>query len=197
MPAIDQSKRFAFKVEEIPLSGIDLRAQLDSEWLAPLLPLAYTPADKPALFTGRLDRVGDSLLFNGTLEFSARYLCSRCAEGFVHEGTARMNGLYAPEEKNRTRLDDLEMDDLEDEALDDMFFYDNGIVDLEDQVANAVTISLEPFPICREECKGLCPHCGADLNVAPCKCGPEMDLRFASLAALLKEKTGKSGADKE
>ncbi len=197
MPAVDQSRRFAFKVEEIPLSGLDLRLELDSEWLAPLLPLAYTPGAKPALFKGRLDRTGDSLLFSGSIQFCARYNCSRCAEDFEHEGLAQLGGLYAPEEKNRTRLDDLEMDDLEDEALDDMFFYDNGIVDLEDQVADAVSLSLEPFPLCREDCKGLCPRCGADLNGGGCTCGPEGDPRFASLAALLKEKTGKSGADKE
>jgi len=40
-------------------------------------------------------------------------------------------------------------------------------------------------PLCRPECKGLCPTCGADRNVAPCDCREEGDERLAKLKSLL------------
>ena len=39
--------------------------------------------------------------------------------------------------------------------------------------------------LCREDCKGLCPKCGKDLNDGPCKCGEDQDPRLAVLAQLL------------
>ena len=42
--------------------------------------------------------------------------------------------------------------------------------------------------LCSEDCKGLCPRCGADLNLGPCSCKKEVDPRLAVLAKLLENK---------
>ncbi|WP_366936345.1 DUF177 domain-containing protein, partial [Veillonella sp.] len=43
--------------------------------------------------------------------------------------------------------------------------------------------------LCQDDCKGLCVHCGANLNVSPCSCESfVVDPRFAELRALLDEK---------
>ena len=42
--------------------------------------------------------------------------------------------------------------------------------------------------LCSEDCKGLCPRCGADLNLGPCSCKKETDPRLAVLAKLLENK---------
>jgi uncharacterized protein len=55
-------------------------------------------------------------------------------------------------------------------------------LDLSDQVWESLLILLPLKLLCREECAGLCPHCGADLNDGPCSCTPqESDPRFEIL----------------
>ena len=41
--------------------------------------------------------------------------------------------------------------------------------------------------LCRDDCRGLCPRCGANLNDGPCSCEPEADPRFAALQRLLND----------
>jgi DUF177 domain-containing protein len=58
-------------------------------------------------------------------------------------------------------------------------------LDLEPMVRDAVLLELPQAPLCRPECKGLCPTCGADRNVEDCGCAdPVGDPRWAALAAL-------------
>ena len=49
----------------------------------------------------------------------------------------------------------------------------------------AEELDMDTTHLCREDCKGLCHRCGADLNEGPCGCKPEVDPRFAALAQLL------------
>jgi uncharacterized protein len=58
-------------------------------------------------------------------------------------------------------------------------------VDLEPLVREVVLLELPQAPLCREDCRGLCPRCGADLNEGPCECPPDdIDPRWAALDAL-------------
>lgn len=60
---------------------------------------------------------------------------------------------------------------------------------VEDVVREQVLLELPLRPLCKEECRGLCPRCGDDLNAGPCHCGGDPgpgDLRFAALADLKK-----------
>jgi uncharacterized protein len=56
--------------------------------------------------------------------------------------------------------------------------------DLGPLVREAVLLELPLAPLCRADCAGLCPECGADRNQGPCGCGPRRDPRWASLDAL-------------
>jgi uncharacterized protein len=58
-------------------------------------------------------------------------------------------------------------------------------VDLEPLAREAVLLELPAAPLCRKDCAGLCPTCGADLNEGPCTCGPAPpDPRWAALDVL-------------
>lgn len=46
-------------------------------------------------------------------------------------------------------------------------------IDVSDQVRQALVLSLPVRSLCREDCKGLCPGCGANLNDEPCRCKPK------------------------
>jgi uncharacterized protein len=57
-------------------------------------------------------------------------------------------------------------------------------LDLAPLARDAVLLGLPLAPLCREDCAGLCPTCGANRNTEPCGCGPVTDLRWAALDVL-------------
>jgi uncharacterized protein len=54
-------------------------------------------------------------------------------------------------------------------------------VDLEPLARETVVLELPQAPLCREDCLGLCPECGADRNEGTCSCAPPLDPRWAAL----------------
>ena len=54
-------------------------------------------------------------------------------------------------------------------------------VDLEPMVREQCLLGLPLRPLCKPDCRGLCSHCGANLNEGPCGCPPERDERWAAL----------------
>ncbi len=67
---------------------------------------------------------------------------------------------------------------------EDAYPLDGDLVDLEPMVRDAVMLALPLAPLCADDCRGLCPGCGADRNAAPCGCAPVHDPRWAALDAL-------------
>ena len=63
-------------------------------------------------------------------------------------------------------------------------------VDLEELARDAFILDMDTKFLCSEDCKGLCPGCGADLNAGPCKCRRQVDPRLAKLAQLLEQDDG-------
>ena len=59
-----------------------------------------------------------------------------------------------------------------------------AVLDLRDAVREELILGAEQYVLCREDCKGLCPTCGIDLNVNSCDCRPPPDTRWAALEAL-------------
>ena len=65
------------------------------------------------------------------------------------------------------------------------------VLDLDEAVRQWWTATIPMQQLCRQDCKGLCPRCGKDLNEGPCACGPELDERWAALAELSNKLEGK------
>src|SRR5262249_59232686 len=62
---------------------------------------------------------------------------------------------------------------------------DDDVVDLEPLIRDALLLELSPVPLCRPDCKGLCPKCGVDHNLSECDCADaEPDPRWAALRSL-------------
>ncbi|MGQ0538466.1 MAG: YceD family protein [Gemmatimonadaceae bacterium] len=57
-------------------------------------------------------------------------------------------------------------------------------LDLRPAIREQWLLAVPPFALCREDCKGLCPRCGADLNAGPCGCGPQADAPWSALRPL-------------
>jgi uncharacterized protein len=66
----------------------------------------------------------------------------------------------------------------------DVLYYDELVLPLDPLVEEQVQLELPMKALCRDDCRGLCPTCGADRNLAPCGCRPPTDERWKSLRTL-------------
>ena len=94
-------------------------------------------------------------------------------------------------------VETLQAQELEDEENDEIILLENGTVDLDEIFSTACILAMDGKHLCSEDCKGLCPTCGKDLNEGPCGCGKELDPRLAVLAKLLDKKEGSQDKDEE
>jgi uncharacterized protein len=87
---------------------------------------------------------------------------------------------YLPQTENRGEGEvKIEEGDLE------TAFYADDVIDLGIVMREQFYLVLPMKPLCRESCKGLCPHCGTNLNDGSCACKPEwVDPRLEALRAL-------------
>jgi uncharacterized protein len=54
-----------------------------------------------------------------------------------------------------------------------LLYYDGRVIDLREEIRQVVLLEVPWHPLCRPDCKGLCPRCGRDLNQGACGCPPE------------------------
>jgi uncharacterized protein len=67
---------------------------------------------------------------------------------------------------------------------DDSYVIEHDFVDLAPLAHDAIFLDLPLAPLCREDCRGLCPYCGIDRNEASCDCQVPVDPRWATLDGL-------------
>jgi len=121
---------------------------------------------------------GTEVLVQGRLKATVDQTCGRCLEAFAARVDAPVDVRILPKPAGHDSVE-LGADDL------DTDFYDNDELDVARVVVNEATLALPMKPLCREDCRGLCPTCGANRNTAPCTCDPRPpDPRLAALRDL-------------
>ncbi len=106
--------------------------------------------------------------------------CGRCLEPFALPVDAAFDLRYQPHTKNAGEGErEIEEDDLT------TAFYENDTIDLGQLMREQFYLTLPMKPLCRDDCKGLCPTCGANWNKATCDCTNQWeDPRFEALRAI-------------
>jgi uncharacterized protein len=151
---------FALDLAQLSQGSSRLRLEADAA------DIGLAPDGWPGRVIGDLavERRGDRISVRGTLDATARLDCVRCLRGFeLHIGTAF--DLFADRQGTGSRRDEEEL-----ERGDYMRFHDGRRLDLGDEARETLLLEIPIAPHCREDCRGLCPRCGADLNEAPCTC---------------------------
>ena len=118
----------------------------------------------------------------GTVTTILELPCSRCLEPFRLPVDAAFNLRYLPPSE-RSSDDDKEI--AEEDV--DISFYQDDQIDLTGLLREQFYLALPMKPLCREDCRGLCPQCGVNRNTGTCDCetGWE-DPRLAPLKGLIK-----------
>ena len=131
------------------------------------------PLAEPVHAVGQVRNTAGVLVLTGELTTRLKGECDRCAKPFERDFSISLEAVLVTK--------------LENEDYDDPWTFElNGNqADLDDILTTAVVLNMDSKLLCSEDCQGLCPRCGADLNHGPCDCKPELDPRMAVLQQLL------------
>lgn len=133
------------------------------------------PVSEPVLAQGTVRNTAGVLMMEGQVRTTIHGICDRCAGSFDREVTFPIDVVLVTELANEENEDEW------------VFPLEGDSADLDDIVRTVFVLNLDSKLLCKEDCKGLCPKCGKNLNDGPCNCQKELDPRFAALKQLLEK----------
>ena len=122
-------------------------------------------AEGPLQLHLALDRRGDEIWVRGKLHLIAVQECSRCLTDFREPLDLDFEVFCA--KVHSPNVVSASLVDGEDEGV---HVHDGRILSIDDEIREAVILGLSMKPLCKETCAGLCPTCGDDRNLGPCRC---------------------------
>lgn len=127
--------------------------------------------------SGTLVLKGKRLLLHGRLTAQAETDCDRCLSVVEVPVEARFSLQYV----TRFEYESAPVVELEEEEMT-VSVFDGEAIDIDDLVREQVLLAVPERTLCRQDCKGLCPTCGADRNLKQCGCeSADTDPRWAAL----------------
>jgi uncharacterized protein len=159
-------------LRELARGPVETRAELAGD--DPLFEGLEVVLAEPVRVGGRLQAAGEGRFYwRGTLATRVTGECRRCLAPVAVPVTADIDALFSrdpdgPEDPNTYPL-----------------ARDVTEIDLRPAVREELLLAVPQWVVCRDECRGLCPRCGRDLNAGPCGCPPApLNGRWLALAAL-------------
>ena len=152
---------------EMPGSSLPFECELETDNLD--FPSVRAYPSRPHA-EGRIYNEAGILRLVGTLTAEMICVCDRCGEEFESLKEMPLDATIVEENPE------------DDPAL---FTLEGNELDLGALLSTCFILDMETKFLCREDCKGLCPKCGKNLNLGPCGCRKSLDPRFAVLEQLL------------
>jgi len=115
-----------------------------------------------------LEAIEGGVLVRGEMSGAYTGSCRRCLKPVSGTFDVKGSEIYRPET----------------EVWEEGYVVRDSNVDLEPMIRDTVGLALPINPLCRPECAGICPRCGADLNEGPCDCAAPTDERWSALNQL-------------
>ena len=131
----------------------------------------YYHLPSPIEIEGNVKNMGTSLILDLSISGSLQTNCDRCTKEIIVPFSFQINETLVSE-KNKKEDDDS--------------IVVGNMLDISDILQANILSNLSMKYLCKEDCKGLCPKCGKDLNIEACNCGQkEIDPRLLKLKKLL------------
>ena len=158
-------------LRELARGPVDTQGQLAGS--DPLFEGLDVVLAEPVRVAGRLHAAGERRFYwRGSLSTRMAGQCRRCLAPVPLPVVATIDALFSGDP----------------DALEDPSSYplapDATEIDLRPAVREELLLALPRWVVCRDDCRGLCPRCGKDLNAGPCGCPPAVDQRWQGLATL-------------
>ena len=152
-------------------------------------PEEFNPVDErvnlaqAAEVKGNVKRTGDAVFVSGHVETRAQVECDRCLKPVELPVSADFALEYITgadyESSSAAALSEQELS---------VSVFDGESIDVDEIVKEQILLAAPARTLCREDCKGICPECGIDLNTGQCNCAvDDVDPRWAALKSLKNE----------
>ncbi len=120
----------------------------------------------PLEFKLRLQQTGKFVEVDGRLDAVIGLKCGRCLGSYDLPLAENFAFTFVPQPKTTEFVEEVEL-----EAAElDLTTYKDEILDLQDPLQEQLLMAIPISPICCEECLGLCPECGVNMNITRCDC---------------------------
>ena len=132
----------------------------------------------------KANRISDMIEVEGTLITKVYLSCSRCLNEYETTLNSHFNLTYV--NQLPTEPEDVEPEEIEISAQEmGLIYFQGEEINLRDGIQEQAVMAFPIRPLCRENCKGLCAACGADLNQGDCGCDlTPISNKFAALKDL-------------
>ncbi|WDV47658.1 DUF177 domain-containing protein [Clostridiaceae bacterium M8S5] len=118
---------------------------------------------------------GKDICIIGNIQYKCGDVCDRCLETFKREVQEKFSGQI------------IEKSEDEDIYENIIFFHESGKINIADIARAVILYNLPMKSLCKQDCKGICPKCGQNLNTVQCDCDIEdIDPRLSELKNFLK-----------
>ncbi|MGD1152734.1 MAG: DUF177 domain-containing protein [Syntrophales bacterium] len=165
-------------INNIPDEGLNISLHKDGDWFRDLLP----EKEKKDFSIQRIEvfcqvkRIRETVFIDGSLETTVTSNCCRCLEVTHLPVKIKFRYTFVPEKNRSKQEDELSAEDLE------YGYYQDDVIDLDALIFEQIMLQIPIKVLCTDACKGLCPHCGMNLNTVSCSCHAEfIDERLAVL----------------
>jgi uncharacterized protein len=118
--------------------------------------------ESPVRIEGEAFRQDDDVVMTLVVSVGATFTCGRCLDPVPATLNSRFQIQYRPVAERPAFLADEEEIGLG--------YYEAGIIDIREDIRRYLMLEVPLWPVCSEDCKGLCHRCGANLNHATCLC---------------------------
>ncbi|MCR4962527.1 MAG: DUF177 domain-containing protein [Firmicutes bacterium] len=137
-------------------------------------------------FRGQVENCGNGMYkIDGAYQGKLVLTCSRCAQAFFLPAAGDLHRTYIAQQAKPAPEDS---DDSEEEET---IHFSGNDIDITQEILTEIYLSLPMQPLCRPDCRGLCPVCGQDLNNGSCACkGEQIDPRWQKLKDFVESKKG-------
>jgi uncharacterized protein len=184
---------FTVKPDDIPEEGLAVDWEERRESLLGYLG-HFSAVDfdfeTPLRAEARIKRVGKSYLIQGSVQIVLHFRCARCLKEFTYPLSSNFDLTLHPLKETAFEEDvELGKEDME------SVFFEGGEIHLSEIACEQIFLEIPYQPLCREDCNGLCPQCGRDLNLSPCNCVREE--WGSGFTALQKMKLDPSGGESQ
>jgi uncharacterized protein len=134
-----------------------------------------------ATIAGKVRLAAKEVFVNGHVETRAKAECDRCLQPVE----IPVNADFALEYIPGSEYESTDVVELTEDQLSVAVFDGEGI-DVDEIVKEQIVLAVPTRVLCRENCKGICPECGADRNTSDCSCTTnDIDPRWAALKKLI------------
>ena len=161
---IDLGRIIHYDEAELP---VDLDLTIEANELGDIV----QKVEKPFHIKGQIRNVRDLLTFGGKITGRFLVLCSRCNSEVWVDFECGFDETILKQA---------------DDAMSDGILVENDAIDIKDAMISNIIVNLPIRYLCDKNCKGLCPSCGANLNIENCNCvHTQADERLLVLQKLL------------